>query len=166
LECPEGLLLSVEGRAAGLYIGPTPKPKKNGGTRYVYDTKPPLKPLLKSVNRLVFKKVEFPPYLTGAISGSDFIANVRIHKGAKSAFSEDIATFFDHITADHVYRIWREFFRFGPRVAELLTNLTTRDGRVFQGTPTSSYLANLVFWDREPALVQRLAQRGIRYSRI
>lgn len=165
LSLPEALLRSVEKRVLDLYIGPKPKPKKNGGTRYVYDTKAPLKPLLRTINQVVFKAVKFPPYLTGAISGSDFIANVRIHRGAKSAFSEDIATFFDHITADQVHRVWREFFRFGPEVAALLTNLTTREGRVFQGTPTSSYLANLAFWDREPALVQRLADRGIRYSR-
>ena len=65
----------------------------------------------------------------------------------------------------HVYRIWREFFHFAENAADLLTRLTTKDARVFQGTPTSSYLANLAFWDREPALVLRLISRGIRYSR-
>lgn len=165
LSFPEALLRSVEKRVLDLYIGPKPKLKKNGKTRFVYDTKPPLKPLLRKINEIVFKAVDFPPYLTGAISGSDFIANVRIHRGARHVFSEDIETFFDRITADHVYRVWHGFFRFGPDVADLLTNLTTREDRVFQGTPTSSYLANLVFWDREPALVERLAERGIRYSR-
>jgi len=159
------MLRSLEKRAPSLYIGPKPKVKKNGGIRYVYDTKAPLKPLLKKINTTFFKQVYFPPYLTGSLAGNDFITNAAIHKGAKQAFTEDITKFFDNITSHHVYRIWHDFFGFSDEVASLLTNLTTREGRVFQGTPTSSYLANLAFWDREPALVERLSQKGIRYSR-
>ena len=159
------MLRSLEKRASSLYIGPKPKEKKGGGVRYVYDTKAPLKPLLKKINRTFFKQVYFPPYLTGSLAGNDFISNAALHKGAKHAFTEDIKKFFDNITSEHVYRIWHHFFRFADEVASLLTNLTTREGRVFQGTPTSSYLANLAFWDREPALVEMLSQKGIRYSR-
>ncbi|WP_322005867.1 reverse transcriptase family protein [Paraburkholderia tropica] len=148
-----------------MYIGPKPKPKKNGGVRYVFDTKAPLKPLLKKINSIFFRRVQFPRYLTGSLAGRDFVSNVEIHSGSLYVITEDIAKFFDHITADQVYRIWREFFAFGEEVSVLLTQLTTKDGRVFQGTPTSSYLANLAFWDREPALVERLAARNLRYSR-
>lgn len=158
-------LRSIALRAPKLYIGPKPKLKKNGGVREVFDTKPPLKPLLKKINNIFFRQVAFPEYLTGSLAGRDFIANVDIHKGSRRMISEDIAKFFDHITADRVYRIWREFFHFAENVADLLTCLTTKDGRVFQGTPTSSYLANLAFWDREPALAERMIGRGIRYSR-
>lgn len=165
LSYPEQMLRSVARRADRLYIGPKPKPKKNGGIRYVYDTKPPLKGILKSINNVIFRQVNFPKYLTGSLSGRDFVSNVEIHKGAKTAITEDIAQFFDNINAEHVHRIWCEFFHFHPDVAQLLTCLTTKDGKVFQGTPTSSYLANLAFWDREPGLVDRLTEKGIRYSR-
>lgn len=148
-----------------MYIGPKPKLKKNGDIRNVFDTKPPLKPLLKKINEVFFRRVYFPPYLTGSLSGRDFIANVDIHKGSRGVITEDIKTFYDSITEDYVCRIWREFFGFAEEVACLLTLLMTKEGRVFQGTPTSSYLANLAFWDREPALVERLAVRNIRYSR-
>ncbi|EMN5130290.1 RNA-directed DNA polymerase [Burkholderia contaminans] len=165
LQVSECQLLGIAQRATDLYIGPKPKPKKNGGIRYVFDTKPPLKSLLRRINSTFFKHTHFPKYLTGSLSGRDFVANVEIHKGARNAVTEDIAQFFDCISADHVYRIWRDFFRFGDEVASLLTKLTTKDGHVFQGTPTSSYLANLAFWDREFALVEKLKARGIRYSR-
>ena len=46
-----------------------------------------------------------------------------------------------------------------------MTALTTREGKVFQGTPTSSYLANLAFWSIEGTLVEKLAVRNMRYSR-
>ncbi|CAJ0733883.1 MULTISPECIES: reverse transcriptase family protein [Burkholderiaceae] len=161
----EPTLRAIASRAPNLYIGPKPKPKKNGGIRYVFDTKSPLKPLLKKINSVFFRRVVFPQYLTGSLSGRDFVANVDVHRNSRQAITEDIAQFFDCITADHVYRIWRDFFAFGEDVADLLTRLTTKNGRVYQGTPTSSYLANLAFWDREPILVEKLATRNIRYSR-
>ncbi|MGU7816985.1 reverse transcriptase family protein [Burkholderia sp. AW49-1] len=161
----EPMLRAIAARAPHLYIGPKPKPKKYGGVRYVFDTKAPLKPLLKKINGVFFRQVCFPQYLTGSLAGRDFVSNVEIHRDSMYAITEDIAGFFDHITADHVYRIWHEFFAFGEDVSILLTQLTTKDGRVFQGTPTSSYLANLAFWDKEPTLVAKLASRNIRYSR-
>lgn len=141
------------------------KPKKNGGFRDVYDTKPPLKPLLKTINSVLFRSVHFPKYLTGSLAGRDYVSNVEIHKGPREVITEDIAQFFDDITAEHVYDIWKNFFGFSEDVSNILTQLTTKENRVYQGTPTSSYLANLAFWDREPAMVARLAERGITYSR-
>ena len=91
----ESVLRSLAYRAPKLYIGPKPKLKKNGGIREVFDTKPPLKPLLKKINNIFFRRVDFPKYLTGSLVGRDFIANVDIHKGSRRMISEDIAQFFD-----------------------------------------------------------------------
>lgn len=162
----EGFLRSMANRIPKLYIGPMPKPKKNGnGFRNVYDTKAPLKLLLKKINVVFFRKVDFPLYLQGSLQGRDYVSNASIHQGSGVVISEDIQKFFDNIAAEQVYAIWHDFFRFGAEPAALLTALTTREGRVFQGTPTSSYLANLVFWGIEGKVVEKLAGRGIRYSR-
>lgn len=158
-------LRSIARQAERMYIGPKPKPKKNGGLRYVFDTRAPLKPLLKKINQIFFKRVKYPSYLTGSLSGCDYVSNAAIHVGSRIVITEDIAKFFDSISSDAVYSVWHDFFNFSDDVAELLTVLTTKDGRVYQGTPTSSYLANLVFWRAEPFLVQRLHEKGFRYSR-
>lgn len=42
---------------------------------------------------------------------------------------------------------------------------TTKDGTLPQGAITSSFLANLVMWRREPLLQAKLAAVGITYSR-
>jgi hypothetical protein len=166
LSLPEGMLRDLTQRIPQLYVGPKPKLKKDGKSfRMVYDTKPPLKPLLKMINRIIFESVSFPQYLQGSLKGRDYVSNVEIHKGSQVVISEDIEKYFDNITADHVFRIWTGFFNFGQTPAELLTALTTRGGRVFQGTPTSSYLANLAFWDIEGILVEKLTSKGLRYSR-
>jgi hypothetical protein len=166
LGTPEGLLRDLVGRIPQLYVGPKPKLKKDGKSyRYVYDTKHPLKPLLKKINLVLFEKVAFPLYLQGSLKGRDYVSNVEIHEGSQAVICEDIEKFFDHITADTVLQIWQDFFGFGDEPAELLTALTTREGKVFQGTPTSSYLANLAFWNIEGTLVEKLAARNMRYSR-
>ena len=54
---------------------------------------------------------------------------------------------------------------FSDDVAEILAMLTTKDGGLPQGAVTSSFLANLVFWNYEPCLVGTLSARGLRYSR-
>jgi Reverse transcriptase (RNA-dependent DNA polymerase) len=167
LAIPEPMLRSIADRAPKLYVGPTPKPKKNGnGFRDVYDTRPPLKALLKRINKVFFERVQFPDYLHGSIRGRDFISNVQMHEDSRVAITEDIRGFFDHITDTHAYDIWRRFFGFGDEPAELLTRLVAKGRRVYQGTPTSSYLANLVFWDIESRIVQDLSGRGLRYSRF
>lgn len=153
-------------RVPKLYIGPMLKPKKNGnGFRNVYDTKAPLKVVLRKINLIIFKKVHFPLYLQGSLRDRDYLSNASIHQGSGLVISEDIEKFFDNITDTQVYAIWHDFFRFAAEPAALLTALTTREGRVFQGTPTSSYLANLAFWSSEGKVVAKLADRGIRYSR-
>ena len=126
----------------------------------MFDTKVPLKPLLKQINDVFFRHVAFPSYLTGSLPKRDFVSNVSLHADARIVIMEDISAFFDCITAAHVYRIWHRFFGFGEEAARMLTALTTKDGRVFQGTPTSSFLANLVFWDIESAVVEKLGAQN------
>ena len=166
LRYEEHTLRVIADRAPRLYIGPTPLPKKNGGIRNVYDTRWPLKELLRTVNKVFFQRVDFPDYLTGSIKDRDYVGNAELHKNSLGTITEDISDFFPSIKSEAVYGIWRDFFKFGHEPAQLLTNLTTKDGIVFQGTPTSSYLANLVFWEVEPGVAAKLATKGIRYSRF
>jgi retron-type reverse transcriptase len=56
--------------------------------------------------------------------------------------------------------------RFSSPVAEILTRLTSHNGGIPQGAPTSSDLANLVFWEKESRLVNRLSARGLYYTRL
>ena len=79
----------------------------------------------------------------------------------------DIADFFPSIKSDQVNRIFRYFFNFSNDVSNLLTDLITYQGKLPQGSPVSSDIANLVLsWDgAESALVESLAKKGFRYSR-
>tara|TARA_R110000823_G_scaffold32147_1_gene90799 strand:+ start:1611 stop:2183 length:573 start_codon:yes stop_codon:yes gene_type:complete len=62
--------------------------------------------------------------------------------------------------------MWQYFFCFSPDVASVLVRLTTRQGFLYQGASTSSYIANLIFWDVEPELATLLREKGYTYSRF
>ncbi len=61
--------------------------------------------------------------------------------------------------------MWKYLFGFAVDVAKLLTRLTTYNGYVPQGGVTSSYLSNLIMWDLEPELVEKLNGIGMTYTR-
>jgi len=144
--------------------------KKDGSERVTWDAHKQLKEVQGRINQLFFHKVLFPLYLQGSIRDRayprDYVRNAKIHAGAHVAITLDIADFFPSTRAELVRDIWKNFFRFAPGVAEVLTRLTTKDGFLPQGARTSSYLANLVFWQREHSLVETLEKRGWRYSRL
>ncbi len=157
------------GRADTLYRPLKPITKSDGSVRQTYDPAAPLKDIQRRINRNIFSRVEFPIYLQGGIRDRNnprhCIANAKLHSGATIVINEDITSFFPSITSQQVRDVWQNLFHFPPEIAEALTILTTYQGILPQGAPTSSYLANLVLWRQEPELVTNLAARGICYSR-
>ena len=156
-------------RADRLYRALPPIVKPDGSTRHVYNLADPLKDIQRRINRHLFGRVEFPLYLQGGIrdrkNPRHCLANAKLHSNAKIVINEDISGFFPSITEQQVQDIWQYFFHFPPDIAIILTKLTTYDGQLPQGAPTSSYLANLALWKNEAPTVETLSMKGIRYSR-
>ncbi|HUW26358.1 MAG TPA: reverse transcriptase family protein [Gallionella sp.] len=165
LSMPEQLLISVSTKADSLYRKAKPITKPDGSIRQPYDAEPPLKLIQRRIKDRILKRVEFPEYLTGSLSGRSYRTNAALHSGAKIIICEDVENFFPATSNERVLDIWLNFFRFSVDVANLLTRLTTKGGGLPQGASTSSYLANLAFWNSEPRLQLKLARLGIVYSR-
>lgn len=151
------------------YFPNTPIPKSDGTFRQTYRVDNKLKKVLSSIVKNIFHHVYFPQYLQGSIKDSesprDYIINASIHSNKKIVIKEDIKNFFPSIKSSHVEKTWRRLFRFPADVASALTKLTTYNNEIPQGAPTSSYIANVIFWDTEPNIVSELAKKQITYSR-
>jgi len=162
-------LFWVTDHADLLYRALPPKIKPDGSIRQLYNPAHPLKEIQRRINRHIFGRVDFPFYLQGGIrdrkNPRHCLANAKLHSDAKIVINEDISGFFPSITERQVQDIWQHFFHFPPDIAIILTKLTTHDGQLPQGAPTSSYLANLALWKHEALTVKTLSIRGIRYSR-
>ena len=169
LHVPLGLsvdeLLSLAKRADGLYRVAKSIAKPDGSIRNTYDALAPLKEVHRRIKSQILDHVDYPAYLTGSIKGSDYKVNAALHSNARIVINEDISGFFPSTSAELVFKVWNGLFGFSQDVSQCLTQLTTRQGELPQGAITSSFLANLVFWQDEPILHTKLASQGLIYSR-
>ena len=165
LGVPVDHLRELAARSDSLYRLAKPITKADGTVRQPFDALPPLKSVHRKIQQQFLGRVQFPDFLTGSLKGRDAIRNARIHANARIVVCEDIAQFFPSTSDAIVLSVWKGFFGFGPDASSLLTALTTKDGALPQGAITSSYLANLVFWRKEEQLRDKLAEKGIMYSR-
>ncbi|WP_149195611.1 reverse transcriptase family protein [Luteimonas suaedae] len=152
--------------------------KSSGGSRTVYVPHWRYRKILRKINKRILgntKIIRWPDYVFGSVPssdaddarliGRDYIACAAVHSSSKSILKVDICDFFDNVEQPLVRNIYTDFLKYPPAVAETLCNLCCIHGKIPQGAPTSSYLANLVFWDLEANLVARLKQKGLTYTR-
>ncbi len=138
----------------------------NGGeywARIINPPKPELKDIQKRINTYLVNNIPLPYYAFGGVKGKDNIRNARFHKGQKYVFQTDLKDFFPRITNRMVYAMFVEN-GFSHDVASLLTKLTTFQGHLPQGAPTSTTIANLVFVPTGRALQSIADREGLRFT--
>lgn len=145
-------------------------PKKNGDFRTISDPVKELKIVQRRIIRRIFCNCIFPTYLFGSIKDienpRDFVRNAQFHSNANEVMAFDIDSFFPSIQAKYVKLVFKYLLNFPNDVSDLLVKLTTLNGSIPQGAPTSPYIANLVFYDQEPKLVKLFTDKKLRYSRL
>jgi len=103
-----------------------------------------LKVIQKRIQKNILLKLQLPDYAYGAVTGRDNVDNANMHRGKKYKFTTDLRNYFPSINHSRVFKMFRSY-KFSPEVSRILTQLTTYKGKLPQGTPTSSSIANLVF---------------------
>lgn len=153
--------------------------KKDGSDRRVYAPIPILKKIQNRIKNRVLADQDFiswPSYIFGSIrnqkteSGKldsrDYVACADKHSGAKSLLTVDIKDFFDNVHEDIVAAVFEEYVSKNQAVIGLLLDVCCYEQHLVQGAPTSSYLANMSLYDIEPQLVNKLARKGLIYTRL
>lgn len=118
-------------------------PKRSGGTRRLLVPSHELKAVQRRILRRVLAKLTVHPAVAGFEEGQSIVHNARQHVGKAVVLKMDIEDFFPSTKAE---RLTKYFQRIGwnRAAAELLTKLTTYEGGLPQGAPTSPRLSNLV----------------------
>ncbi|CAN7376298.1 reverse transcriptase family protein [Massilia sp. LjRoot122] len=152
------------------YYSLTEIPKKSGGNRIISDPAKDLKIVQRRIVRRIFSNCSFPSYLFGSVKDEhnprDFVRNAQYHVDAAEVIAFDIDSFFPSVRPNFIKAIYKYLFNFPEEVCRILVGLTTLNDGLPQGAPTSSYLANLVFYDCEYKLVKTLEAKGLRYTRL
>lgn len=128
-------------------------PKKEGGERLIEDPNPTLKRVLSKLNRYLQSVYYFEKsraafgFIFGVRNDSDrrnVVTNARKHTGKKYLLNIDLQDFFHTIPRERVLDIFQNKpFHFKGELAEILADLTTYNGRLPMGAPTSPVLSNL-----------------------
>lgn len=102
---------------------------------------------LKGIHRKICTRVlgndSFGPDVHGGVPRRSPKTNSEQHLGGKWLVTIDVKSFYPSVRHEMVFRMFREF-GCGNSVARLLTRLTTLDGALPQGAPTSVAIANLL----------------------
>lgn len=124
---------------------------------------------LKDVQRRIRSRIltiqPLPDFVHGCVKNRSPLTNARTHCKQVSVASIDIRDFYHNVNHNMVYRLWGRL-GFGPKLARILTKLTTTHGCLPQGAPTSDAIANLVLRpidDEIGAVAERLGLSCSRY---
>lgn len=143
-----------------------PQYRKSFGLYMCRTINPPkveLKTIQKRINQYLVCNIPLPSYAYGGVKKRDNILNAKKHKGQKYVFQTDLKDFYPFITSKMVYDM---FVRkgFSADVSSKLTKLTTFNGHLPQGAPTSTTIANLVFEPTGLKILQFANERQLRFT--
>ncbi|WP_199142093.1 reverse transcriptase family protein, partial [Pedobacter sp. ASV12] len=138
---------------------------KNGKprTRDLYPSLRLMKTVQKRIHVQLLKAMKLPDYAFGGVAKRDNILNAKMHQGNKFFFNTDLRNFYPGITHQQVFEMFVKR-NFSPTASRILTKLTTYKGMLPQGTPTSPYLANLVFVSAGMELEELATKNGLTFT--
>jgi hypothetical protein len=123
-----------------------------------------LKQIQRAINTKLLRPLEFPLYVCGGVKGRSVADNIKLHLGARVLVTMDIRKFFPSVSSQQVYAVWHHELNCSPRIAALLTQLTTFERRLPQGAPTSTLLANLVLLRAGQEIWNKCRRENVVYS--
>lgn len=140
--------------------------RRTGKVRTLHAPSKELKDIQRRLTRNVLLRIEISPHVHGGVKGCSPRTNVLPHLRRSWVASLDVRDFFPQIRHGIVLQLFRKELGFGRDVARLLTRLTTREGGLPQGAPTSLALANILLWKSvDLPIAEKAAALRLNYTR-
>jgi len=142
-----------------------PRSTGPGKIRNVEWPKPRLLLIASKLNRLL-SRIEPPPYLHSGLKGKSYITNALSHDPGNRVAKIDLKDFFPQASYIFVYQAFIKTFKCSPDVASLLCKLTTLNGHLPTGSPTSVILSFFAYKDMFDAINALSIQNGVTMTLI
>ncbi len=139
-------------------------PKRSGGMRRLLVPSDGTKAVQRTILRRLLGRLRAHPAATGFEAGKSIVDNARPHVGRHVVIKMDVKDFFPATKEERIERYFRRI-GWNKHAAKLLTTLTTAEGGLPQGAPTSPRLSNLVNYGLDRSLQQMVERRFGRYTR-
>ncbi|MBD8924363.1 RNA-directed DNA polymerase [bacterium] len=139
--------------------------KKNGKYRTIYEPNTLLKHIQTQILVNILNNKSISKYAKAYHKGIPLKENAIPHVKKNLILKLDIQNFFENISFVDIYNSCFPIEYFPKSVGVLLTYLCTYDEHLTQGSPTSSYISNLVMKDFDEELGAWCEKKDISYTR-
>lgn len=140
-------------------------PKRSGHSyRIICAPSKQLKGIQRWIMAFILRKVDVSAQSTAFRPGCSILCNARPHIDTDFVFNADIKDFFPSITTERVCGLFKSF-GYPGEVAFALARLTTFNGRLPQGAPSSPDIANIICRKLDSRLQGLCNKRGWSYTR-
>lgn len=139
--------------------------KRNGKIRTIYEPEINLKIIQKNILHNILEERYISKYAKAYKKGLSIKDNTLCHVNKDMILKLDIKDFFENITYMQVYCSCFKEEYFPESIRTLLTNLCTYRGYLPQGTPTSSYISNIIMLDFDIKIGEYCKKNDISYTR-
>lgn len=146
-----------------VHYSPFRKPGKK--VRLIHNPSKELKRIQRRIYVTFLQKYPLPDSVFGAVKGRSALDNAKLHLGQATLLHVDIMNFFPSVGPTRVYQALRKHLKLSPPVARLICKLTTYDGQLPHGAPSSAALANLVLLDLDAEVAALAKKEHLRDSR-
>lgn len=150
-------------------------PKRKGGTRDIYAPKARLKEVQKKLNYYLqaYYFCVKPSEIHGFVihpktlnMDCNIVENSKIHTQKKYVLNIDLKDFFPNITAFRVKELFMSSrFNYSENIATALALLTTYEGKLPIGAPTSPVISNFICKQLDDDLIDFALNNKLTYSR-
>ncbi len=139
--------------------------KRSGhGYRTICAPSKQLKGIQRWIMAFILRKVEVSSASTAFRPGNSIVHNAAAHVGKEFVFTADIKDFFPAITTQRVVGLFKSL-GYPPRVAWSLGKLTTYQGNLPQGAPSSPDIANIICRKLDGRMLALARKREWSYTR-
>lgn len=149
--------------------------KKQGGKRIILEPSKDLKYIQRNLNYYLqcYYNLIKPDVVFGFVktirrqkNAAAIVQNAAVHQNKKYLLNLDLENFFPSISAKRIYNLFSSpHFQFNTEIATALALLTTYQGKLPVGAPTSPILSNFICLEMDQELIELASHHQLTYSR-
>ncbi len=138
--------------------------KRGGGTRTISSPRTFLKVFQWWILDYLLLKLPTHQSCHSYQKGKSIRSNAELHTGKRYVANIDISDFFGSIGTTQIFSMLNKH-DFGERISNLISKLTTLDGVLPQGAPTSPAISNAFLYDFDNTLFTYCEKKSLSYTR-
>lgn len=139
--------------------------KRKSGYRTIYEPSYNLKKIQTNILKNILEHKKISKSAKAYYKNAKLIDNAKEHLNKKIILKLDIEDFFQNINFFSVYKSCFGLEYFPLSIGILLTNLCTYNGFVPQGSPTASYISNLILREFDDEINNFCESKNISFTR-